>query len=65
MTWAAIVPLLRPTLVAASAGLVRARSEGKAPPSPSPLRSAPASGLKGRPEAAVTIVETWKSLGSW
>ena len=30
---------------------VRARSEGKAPPSPSPLRSAPARGLNGRPEA--------------
>ena len=39
-----------------SAGLVRARSgPGIVPPSPSPLRSAPAMMLYGRPDATVTI----------
>jgi hypothetical protein len=59
-----IVPLLRPTLLARAAGFRRARSEGKAPPSPSPLRSAPASGVYGRPEAKVVIVESWMLHGN-
>ena len=45
-----MVSLLRPTLLAGSAGTRRARSDGNAPPSPSPFRSAPASGVNGRPE---------------
>ena len=39
VTCAGMVPVLRPTLLAGSAGLRRARSVGNAPPSPSPLRS--------------------------
>src|SRR5262245_24857307 len=58
--------LLRETLVLMSAGFVRARSEpGMAPPSPSPFESAPVMALNGRPEAAVTIVDTWTFHGSW
>jgi hypothetical protein len=57
--------LLRPMLVAGSAGLVRGRSgPGIVPPLPSPLRSAFAMGLKGRPEAKVPIAESWTAPGN-
>src|SRR4029079_3507066 len=50
-----IVSLLRPTLLAGSGGARRCSLCRTPPPSPSPFRSAPASGVNGRPEAAVTI----------
>src|SRR5262245_3116014 len=63
-TYDAVVPLFRPTLEASSVATRRARSGGNSPPLPSPLKSNPASGEKGRPEAAVKIVEMRIAHGS-